>query len=64
MILKPRLLLVLTIFSFCIMLMTNCGATEPTTALGFTFWISFGVFVFCCIHLAKNEDYYKNYIDE
>jgi hypothetical protein len=45
-------------------LMTNCGATEPTTALGFTFWISFGVFAFCCIHLAKNEDYYKNYIDE
>ena len=64
MILKPKLLLVLITSSFLLSLMTNCGATEPTTALGFTFWISFGVFVFCCIHLTKNEDYYKNYIDE
>ena len=64
MILKPKFLLLLTISSFLLLLMTNGGASEPTTALGFTFWISFGVFAFCCIHLSRNEEYYKNYLDE
>lgn len=61
---KPRTLLILTITSFLLLLMTNAGASEPNTVLGFAFWISFGVFAFCCIHLSRNEKYYKNYIDE
>lgn len=64
MILKPKLLVVLIISSFLSLLCTNCGASEPTTALGFVFWTSFGVFAFCCMHLSKNEDYYNNNSDE
>ena len=64
MILKPIILLILITTSFLLLLMTSAGASEPTTALGSAFWISFGVFAFCCIHLSRNEKYYKNYIDE
>lgn len=64
MILKPIPLLFLIVITFSLMCVSIGGCHEPTSACGFTFWISFGVFAFCCIHLAKNEDYYKNYIDE
>lgn len=61
---KPKLLTILIISSFLLLCMTNCGASEPNTALGFTFWLAFGVFAFCCIHLSKNEKYYKGLDDE
>lgn len=61
---RPKFLAILIISSFLSLLMTNCGAAEPNTALGFAFWVSFGVFTFCIIHLTKNEEYYKKYMDE
>lgn len=61
MILKPIPLALILIISFVILLFTNGGASEPTTALGIVFWLSFGVFAFGCIHLSKNEKYYKSY---
>lgn len=62
--LNPKLLAALIVVSFVSLLMTGCEAHRPETALGFTFWISFGVFAFCCIHLSKNDRYYSKYIDE
>lgn len=62
--LNPKLLAALIITSFVSLLMTGCEAHRPETALGLTFWVSFGVFVFCCMHLSKNDRYYSKYIDE
>ena len=59
MIIKPIPLIILIIVSFCLMLITNNGADKPLTDCGIVFWLSFGVFAFCCIHLSKNEKYYK-----
>jgi hypothetical protein len=44
--------------------MTSCAAHRPETALGFAFWISFGVFAASMIHLAKNEEQYKNDLED
>jgi len=62
--LKPKLLAAIIIISFISVLMTGCEAHRPETAVGFAFWISFGVFAASMIHLAKNDKYYSKYIDE
>lgn len=62
--LKPKFLAMLIISSFVLLVVTNGGASEPDTALGIVFWLSFGVFASCVIHLSKNERYYSKYIDE
>ena len=63
MIIKPRILSILIIFSFVLLVITNGEATE-LNILGFAFWFSLTVFAFCCIHLAKNEEYYKKFLDD
>lgn len=62
--LNPKLLAAIIIFSFICVLMTGCEAHRPETAVGFAFWISFGVFVASMIHLSKNESYYKRFFDD
>lgn len=62
--LNPKLLAALIILSFVSIVMTGCEAHRPDTAVGFVFWISFGVFAFSMIHLAKNERYYKQFLDD
>lgn len=63
MIIKPKALAVLIIFSFLLVLITVNEAHNPISVVGFIFWLSFAVFAFCCTHLSKNEDYYKQFID-
>ena len=57
-------LAVIIIFSFIFLVMTNDGASEPLSVQGIIFWLSFLVFASMIIHLQKNEEYYKRYIDE
>ena len=61
---KPKPLASIIIFSFIFLVMTSCAAHRPETALGFAFWISFGVFAASMIHLAKNEKQYKNDLED
>ena len=64
MIINPKPLACMIIFSFVIILATCYKAHEPFTLAGLIFWISFSVFAFSCTHLSKNENYYKNYFDD
>lgn len=64
MILKPRTLAISITVSFVLVLTTITEAYRPTSVTGIIFWISFLVFAFCCNHLSKNDDYYRNYLDE
>lgn len=64
MILNPRLLSALIIFSFVSILMFVNEAHRPESVEGFIFWMSFGVFAFSMIHLGKNEKYYKQFLDD
>lgn len=61
---KPKPLAIIILSSFSLVVITNSGATEPTSVLGIVFWLSFGVFAFGCIHLSKNEEYYKQFIKD
>lgn len=61
---KPKPLALIILFSFSLVVITCSGASEPTTVLGIAFWLSFAVFAFCCIHLSKNEEYYKQFLDD
>lgn len=61
---KPKPLVAIIILSFISLCMTSCAAHRPETALGFAFWISFGVFAASMIHLAKNEEQYKNDLED
>lgn len=61
---KPKPLAAIIIFSFVFIALFASEAHKPESVAGFIFWISFGVFAASVIHLSKNEEYYKNYLDE
>ena len=61
---KPKPLAAIIIFSFIFLVMTSCAAHRPETALGFAFWISFGVFAASKIQLANNEKQYKHDLED
>ena len=64
MIVKPKPLAILIIFSFVLLLVTGCEAHHPDTVMGFIFWIAFAVFASSMTHLAKNRKFYDKYVDE
>lgn len=61
---NPKVLALVIILSFISLCGTIGGCDRPDTLVGILFWISFAVFAASCIHLAKNDKYYKDYIDE
>lgn len=61
---KPKVLLYLIISSFLLVLLLCGEAHNPLSVIGLCFWINFGIFAFCCIHLSKNEEYYKQFLDD
>lgn len=63
MILKPKTLIRMVIISAIVMIATSCEAHNPDTVIGFAFWGGMAVFAFCFHQLDKNENYYKNDID-